>query len=135
MGGVLETSNENTNPGGQVKVAGHESAEEDEVYHHESDNAPRHSHHDEDVLSEGHAKRYWRANLGLLLKLLVVWAVVSLGFSVLFADYLNRFSLFGYPLGFWWAQQGSIYVFVALIFIYVIRIRHIDRRFGVDDDE
>jgi putative solute:sodium symporter small subunit len=107
----------------------------DEVYHHESDNAPRHSHHDEEVLPESRAEQYWRANIRLLLALLAVWFVVSFGFGVLFVDFFNQFSFFGYKLGFWWAQQGSIYVFVCLIFIYVLRIRHIERRFGVDDDE
>ena len=107
----------------------------DEVYHHDSDNAPRHSHHSEEVLTKSRAEQYWRANIGLLLKLLAVWFIVSFGFGVLFVDFLNKFSLFGYPLGFWWAQQGSIYVFVGLIFVYVVRIRKIEQRFGVDDDE
>ncbi len=78
---------------------------------------------------------YWRANLRLVGLLLVVWAAVSFGAGVVFVDVLNRFTLPGttFPLGFWFAQQGSIYVFVALIFVYVVRMNALDRRFGVDE--
>ena len=61
--------------------------------------------------------------------------VVSFGFGILLADWLDQFSFFGFKLGFWFAQQGAIYVFVALIFIYARRIVVIERRFGVDDDD
>jgi putative solute:sodium symporter small subunit len=132
----VENGGDSRSPGeAQPAGSGASGIGEDDTYHHASDNAPVHSLHDEEVLSEGRASQYWRANINLLLKLLAIWFVVSLGFGVLLADYLNQFMLFGYPLGFWWAQQGSIYVFVALIFIYVTRIRQIERRFGVDDDE
>ena len=70
----------------------------------------------------------------LLGSLLVIWFVVSFGFSILLVDTLNEIPLFGFKLGFWWAQQGSIYVFVALIFTYVVLMKRIERRFGVDDD-
>ena len=80
-------------------------------------------------------KAYWRANISLLSKLLVVWFVVSFGFGIILVDWLDQFSLFGFKLGFWFAQQGAIYVFVALIFIYAWRMKIIDRQFGVSDDE
>ena len=78
---------------------------------------------------------YWRANISLLSKLLVVWFVVSFGCGIILVDWLDQFSLFGFKLGFWFAQQGAIYVFVALIFIYAWRMKIIDRQFGVSDDE
>ena len=106
-----------------------------EVYHHQADNLPAHGSHDEEVLSEDRVKAYWRANVRLLLILLAVWFTVSYGFGILLVDWLNRFSLFGFKLGFWWAQQGSIYVFVILIFVYVALIGRIDRKFGVDDSD
>jgi len=76
---------------------------------------------------------YWKANLKLLAKLLAVWFVVSFGFGILLVDWFNQFQFFGFKLGFWFAQQGSIYVFVALIFIYAFRMRRLDREFGVED--
>ncbi|MEM8935414.1 MAG: DUF4212 domain-containing protein [Pseudomonadota bacterium] len=78
---------------------------------------------------------YWRANIRLLLSLLSIWFIVSFGAGILFVDLLNNLKLGGYPLGFWFAQQGSIYVFVALIFFYSYRMKRIERQFGVDDDE
>ena len=80
-------------------------------------------------------KAYWRANISLLSKLLVVWFAVSFGCGIILVDWLDQFSLFGFKLGFWFAQQGAIYVFVALIFIYAWRMKIIDRQFGVSDDE
>ncbi|MFZ5609087.1 MAG: DUF4212 domain-containing protein [Pseudomonadota bacterium] len=77
---------------------------------------------------------YWKANLALLAKLLAVWFVVSYGFGILFKDWLNAFAPFGMKLGFWFAQQGSIYVFVVLIFVYAARMRRIDRQFDVHDE-
>ena len=81
----------------------------------------------------GRAKAYWRANLRLLGKLLAVWFVVSFGFGILLQPFLDQFQFFGFKLGFWFAQQGSIYVFIALIFVYSHRMRKIDREFGVED--
>lgn len=78
---------------------------------------------------------YWRANIRLMLSLLAVWFVVSFGFGILLVDWLNQFQFFGFKFGFWWAQQGSIYVFVILIFVYTLRMRAIDRKFGVSDEE
>lgn len=104
------------------------------IYHHEGGNLPTHGHHDEETLKEDVVRAYWRANLRLLAGLLVIWFIVSFGFSILFVDALNEIPLFGFKLGFWWAQQGAIYVFVALIFVYVVLMKRIERRFGVDDD-
>ena len=78
-------------------------------------------------------QRYWRANLRLIAVLLSIWAVVSLGFGVLLVEPLNRLTIGNLPLGFWFAQQGSIYVFVVLIFVYAWRMDVLDRRFGVDE--
>ncbi|WP_321390102.1 DUF4212 domain-containing protein [Emcibacter sp.] len=75
---------------------------------------------------------YWKANISLLLKLLVVWFFVSFGAGILFVDALNNIQFFGFKLGFWFAQQGSIYVFVALIFIYMKKMKTLDEKYGVD---
>jgi len=77
---------------------------------------------------------YWRATLGLLAKVLVIWFIVSFGAGILLADMLNGISLGGYPLGFWFAQQGAIYVFIALIFWYAKKMGDIDREFNVHED-
>ena len=79
------------------------------------------------------SRDYWRANLRLVFALLTVWFTVSFGFGILLVEPLNRIPFFGFKLGFWWAQQGAIYVFVILIFVYVFAMRHIDRRYGVED--
>lgn len=76
---------------------------------------------------------YWQANLKLIGICLVVWFVVSYLFGILLVSQLNAFSLGGYPLGFWFAQQGSIYVFVALTFFYTARMGSIDKEYGVQD--
>jgi len=83
--------------------------------------------------ARGRAKAYWRANLKLLGKLLAVWFVVSFGFGILLQPFLDQFQFFGFKLGFWFAQQGSIYVFIVLIFVYSYRMKKIDREFGVED--
>lgn len=80
-------------------------------------------------------KAYWRANIRLMLSLLSVWFIVSFGFGIILVDWLNQFQFFGFKFGFWWAQQGSIYVFVVLIFIYTARMRVIDKQYGVSDEE
>ena len=80
-------------------------------------------------------KAYWRANIRLLVILMSVWFAVSFGAGILFRDFLDRFSIGGYPLGFWFAQQGSIYVFLLLILIYVIAMHRIERKFDLDDDD
>ena len=85
-------------------------------------------------LNEAQAKEYWRRNLSLMIKLFVVWFVVSFGFGILLVDVLNQIQIGGYKLGFWFAQQGSIYVFVGLIFFYTFRMAALDREFGVEED-
>ncbi|UFS57075.1 DUF4212 domain-containing protein [Comamonadaceae bacterium M7527] len=80
------------------------------------------------------SKGYWAATLSLLTRILVVWFLVSYGAGILFAPALNSFSLGGYPLGFWFAQQGSIYVFLILIVYYTKKMGQIDREFGVSED-
>ena len=75
---------------------------------------------------------YWRANLRLMAKLLAVWFVTSYGLGIVFVEALNRFNLGGFPLGFWVAQQVSIYVFVILILIYARRMDQLDKEHGVD---
>jgi len=78
-------------------------------------------------------KAYWSAVLGLLTKVLAIWFAVSFGAGILFADALNSIKLGGYPLGFWFAQQGSIYIFIALIFYYAKAMNKIDRKFDVHE--
>lgn len=78
-------------------------------------------------------KRYWRINLKYLAGLLTVWLLVSFGASILFADFLNNFHIAGFPVGFWFAQQGAIFIFVILIFIYVFLMNRLDKRFDVDE--
>lgn len=106
-----------------------------DLYQHEGDNLPRPGEHSQEVLSESTVRLYWRANLRLVVGLLFLWFVVSFGFGILLVEPLNRISFFGFKLGFWWAQQGSIYVFVAIIFVYVLLAGRVDRKYGVDDDE
>lgn len=77
---------------------------------------------------------YWRKNLRLLVTLLVVWFLVSYGAGILFVDFLDQFRLGGFPLGFWFAQQGSIYTFIVLIFVYVWRMNRLDREFDVHEE-
>ena len=78
-------------------------------------------------------KAYWQANLSLLAKLLVVWFLVSFVAGILLEDWLNGFIVMGFKLGFWFAQQGSIFTFVVLIFVYAWRMKKLDRAFGVED--
>ena len=80
-------------------------------------------------------RAYWRANLRTVGALLVVWFLVSYGCGILFADWLDQFRIGGFKLGFWFSQQGSIYTFVALIFVYVRVMNRLDRRYGVADDD
>lgn len=98
------------------------------------DGAPAHkSVTDPEVLAR-HAE-YWRRNIRYVGALIGVWFLVSYGFGIVLAEPLNSFQLpgTGYPLGFWFAQQGSIYVFVILIFVYVWLMNRLDREFGVDE--
>lgn len=78
------------------------------------------------------AKAYWKENLKYLFILLSIWFLVSYGCGILFKDALNEIKLGGFQLGFWFAQQGSIYVFVILIFIYVRLMNKLDKKYGYD---
>jgi len=78
--------------------------------------------------------RYWHANLRLVAVCLVIWFTVSFGFGILLVEPLNRIQIFGFDLGFWFAQQGSILCFVVLIFYYAWRMNRLDRKYGLDED-
>ena len=80
------------------------------------------------------AAQYWKANLRLLVSLLVIWFVVSYGFGIILADALNAIRIGGVGLGCWFAQQGSIYSFIVLIFFYAARMNALDREFDVHED-
>ena len=80
-------------------------------------------------------KLYWQANLRLLFKLLAVWFFVSFGCGIILADWLDQFSIAGFKLGFWFSQQGAIYVFVILIFVYSKQMKVLDRQFGLEDQD
>ena len=77
---------------------------------------------------------YWRANLKLLATLLVIWFLVSFGAGVLFVNWLDHIQFFGFKLGFFFAQQGAIYVFVVLIFVYSALMNRYERKFDVHED-
>lgn len=81
-----------------------------------------------------HRAQYWRANLRLLGILMSIWFVCSFGAGILFREFLDQFMLGGYPLGFWFAQQGSTYIFLALIVVYVLQMRRIEHKYGLDGD-
>ncbi|WP_299442062.1 DUF4212 domain-containing protein [uncultured Aquimarina sp.] len=83
---------------------------------------------------EKKAKAYWKENVKYLSILLIIWFAVSYGAGILFKDLLNEIRLGGFKLGFWFAQQGSIYVFVILIFIYVRLMNKLDKKYGYDKD-
>lgn len=85
-------------------------------------------------MSEKNNHAYWQANLRLMLVLLVIWFSVSFLAGIIFVDFLNQFRLFGYKLGFWFSQQGSIYFFVGLIFVYAWRMNALDKKFGVEEE-
>lgn len=76
---------------------------------------------------------YWKRNLRYLLVLLIIWALVSYGCGIVFKDLLDNIQIGGFGLGFWFAQQGSIYVFVILIFVYVWLMNRLDRKYDVDE--
>ena len=76
-------------------------------------------------------KGYWRATLRLTFSLLVIWFLVSFGAGILFLEFLDQFSIGGAPLGFWFAQNGAIYVFVILIVIYCIAMTRLEKKYGI----
>ena len=86
-------------------------------------------------LSTERAQIYWRRNISLVIRLLVGWFAVSYGCGILFFDFLNGIRVGGYKLGFWFAQQGSLYVFIALVFYYARKMAALDREFDVQDEQ
>ena len=80
-------------------------------------------------------QEYWKKNLQYLGILLAIWFIVSYGFGILIVDELDRIRFGGFKLGFWFAQQGAIYVFVILIFVYVFLMNRLDRKYNVDERE
>ena len=84
-------------------------------------------------MSNKNLKDYWKKNLRYLSILLTIWFVVSYGCGILFAESLNGIKMGGFPLGFWFAQQGSIYIFCILIFVYVYLMNKLDKEFDVDE--
>jgi len=83
----------------------------------------------------GKHQSYWNANLRLMAICLSIWFVVSFVFGIILVEPLNSFSLGGYKLGFWFAQQGSIYTFVILVFFYSHQMNKLDKKHGVHEDE
>lgn len=88
-----------------------------------------------DSMSETHRRAYWRDNLIIVSSLLSVWFLVSFVLSIIFVDALNDIRMGGFRLGFWMAQQGSLYVFVVLIFVYVWLMNRLDNKYGVEEHE
>ena len=95
------------------------------------------THSREDSANAARHKEYWRRNIRYVGILLAIWFSVSFGCGIVFAEALNSFRVPGthFPVGFWFAQQGSIYVFVVLIFVYVWLMNRLDREFDVDERE
>lgn len=83
-------------------------------------------------MNHNQRQAYWRANTALIRNLLLIWASVSLGFSILLVQPLNNIRFGSLPFGFWMAQQGSIFIFVVLIFIYAIQMDKLDRKYGMN---
>lgn len=101
-----------------------------------TESTPSPSPHDLHAQEQEILKRYWQSNIRIMGILLAIWAFVGLGCGIWFADILAPFTLpgTGYPLGFWFAQQGSMYVFVALIFIYAKLMGDLDKKFDVHEE-
>jgi|TARA_B100001063_G_scaffold191934_1_gene183003 putative solute:sodium symporter small subunit len=75
-------------------------------------------------------KKYWQSNIKILISLLFIWFLSSFGFGILWSDTLDKIQVGGFKLGFWFAQQGSIYIFVLLIFIYVFLMNRLDQKYN-----
>lgn len=84
-------------------------------------------------MDEQQARAYWQENIRTIMQLLVVWFIVSYGFGVLFVDLLDTIAVGGFKLGFWFAQQGSMYIFLILIFVYAKRMNTIDEKYDVNE--
>ena len=80
-------------------------------------------------------QNYWRSNLKILSILLSIWFIVSFGFGIIFSDFLDQFKIGGFNLGFWFAQQGSNYFFVLLIFIYIYLMNKLDKKYKEKSEE
>ncbi len=83
-------------------------------------------------MKKSHQKKYWKTNLKYLAILLSIWFIVSFGCGILFVDELNTIRMGGFKLGFWFAQQGSIYVFTILIFVYIRLMNTLDKKYNLD---
>jgi|TARA_B110001450_G_C17204468_1_gene312814 putative solute:sodium symporter small subunit len=83
-------------------------------------------------MKKSHQKKYWKTNLKYLAILLSIWFIVSFGCGILFVDELNTIRMGGFKLGFWFAQQGSIYVFTVLIFVYIRLMNKLDKKYNLD---
>ena len=79
-------------------------------------------------------QNYWKKNLKYLLILLIIWFTVSFGLGILFAMPLNEYKIINIPLGFWFAQQGSIYVFVIIIFVYIVLMNRLDKEYDINEE-
>ena len=79
---------------------------------------------------EDRNKKYWKANLKIVFSLLILWFIASFGFGIIFSDSLDEIKIGGFKLGFWFAQQGSIFIFVIIIFLYVWLMKRLDKKFS-----
>jgi putative solute:sodium symporter small subunit len=86
-------------------------------------------------IDENRAKAYWKENIRIVLSLLSIWFLVSFGMAILFVDDLDSIRFFGFKFGFWMAQQGSIFCFVILIFVYVYKMNKLDYKYGVEEEQ
>lgn len=86
-------------------------------------------------MDQEHRDSYWRRNVRIMAVLLAIWAFVSFGLGIILAEPLNKIVLAGFPLGFWFAQQGSILVFLALIAVYVKKMDSLDEEYGITEHE
>lgn len=84
------------------------------------------------MTKQDNAKAYWKENIKYVVILLIIWFLVSYGAGILFKDQLNKIKIGGFKLGFWFAQQGAMYVFVILIFVYVRLMNKLDKKYGYD---
>ena len=80
-------------------------------------------------------QNYWRSNLKILLILLSIWFIVSFGFGIIWSDFLDQFQIGGFKVGFWFAQQGSIYFFVLLVFLYIYLMNRLDKKYKKHSEE
>ena len=85
--------------------------------------------------SNGNVDQYWKKNIQIVTILLLIWFLASFGFGIIFANDLDQINFFGFKLGFWFAQQGSILIFVAIIFIYIRLMKKLDQDFKEEIDD